>query len=519
MAGVVLVSNGCRGEGGGGKRAKGEEERQNQISILALLIAAIRKSMVSCRMDQGVDEALPALRGMEIGWPTDVRHVAHVTFDRFNGFLGLPVEFELEVPCRVPSASVSVFGVSAESMQCGYDSKGNSVPTILLLMQERLYTQGGLKAEGIFRINPENGQEEHVREQLNRGIVPEDIDVHCLAGLIKAWFRELPDGVLDCLSPAQVLQCNTEEECVELVKLLLPTQAALLNWVVELMADVVEEEEENKMNARNIAMVFAPNMTQMSDPLTALMHAVQVMNFLKTLILKTLREREEATIENYSPYSSSSSSYEEDDDDDDDDEDGDDENYDDDEYEHDMDKSGELRGGMLDDDRDAYSQQEAEESGESGRQFSGDYRVHYSSYVSEDEDNSLKDIEEYFLRQLEWKEEDEDLGEDSISKDGPSGGKAAQLSSLHSNVESSISISESNQGSSSTSCEVDSEASVMKETETEVKTPLNQMEDCKPVEDMETEVKTPLKQMELCKSMEMIGVQEVHAKEFSPLHI
>jgi hypothetical protein len=41
---------------------------------------------------------------MEIGWPTNVRHVAHVTFDRFHGFLGLPSEFEDEMPCRVPSA-------------------------------------------------------------------------------------------------------------------------------------------------------------------------------------------------------------------------------------------------------------------------------------------------------------------------------------------------------------------------------------------------------------------------------
>lgn len=49
---------------------------------------------------------------------------------------------------------------------------------------------------------------------------------------------------------------------MQLVNLLPPTQAALLNWAVELMADVVEEEELNKMNARNIAMVFAPNMTQ-----------------------------------------------------------------------------------------------------------------------------------------------------------------------------------------------------------------------------------------------------------------
>lgn len=121
-----------------------------------------------------------------------------------------------------------------------------------------------LQAEGIFRINPENSQEEIVRNQLNRGMVPDDIDVHCLSGLIKAWFRELPSGVLDGLSPQQVLQCETEEDCVELVKQLKPTEAALLNWAIDLMADVVEEEEFNKMNPRNIAMVFAPNMTQVN---------------------------------------------------------------------------------------------------------------------------------------------------------------------------------------------------------------------------------------------------------------
>lgn len=35
----------------------------------------------------------------------------------------------------------------------------------------------------------------------------------------------------------------------------------------------------------------------MDDPLTALMYAVQVMNFLKTLIVKTLREREDSIVE------------------------------------------------------------------------------------------------------------------------------------------------------------------------------------------------------------------------------
>ncbi|KAE8705797.1 Rho GTPase-activating protein 4 [Hibiscus syriacus] len=269
-----------------------QKQDTDQLSLLALLVTLFRKSLVACK---NIDRR--ELCAMEIGSPTNVRHVAHVTFDRFNGFLGLPVEFEPEVPRRAPSASATVFGVSTESMQLSYDSRGNSVPTIILLMQRRLYARGGLQAEGIFRVNAENSQEEYVREQLNGGVVPEGVDIHCLAGLIKAWFRELPTGVLDSLSSEQVMQCQTEEQCADLARLLAPTESALLDWAINLMADVVQQEHLNKMNARNIAMVFAPNMTQMADPLTALMYAVQVMNFLKTLILRTLREREDSVVD------------------------------------------------------------------------------------------------------------------------------------------------------------------------------------------------------------------------------
>ncbi|KAK3014915.1 hypothetical protein RJ639_009879 [Escallonia herrerae] len=362
----------------GGRRGQGQG---SQFPVLAVLAAALRKSLVTCSVE--TDDA----SSLDIGSPKDVKHLSHVTFDRFNGFLGLPVELEPEVSPKAPSARydqhltvslpvcvlaceftlarlrnwmllksslviyglgtsgvaedaiidesepeckyegkslvnqgrialllktciecfrvlvkctcvahacVSIFGVSAQSMQCSYDQRGNSVPTILLMMQKRLYSEGGLKAEGIFRINAGNSQEEYVRNQLNKGFVPRGIDVHCLAGLIKAWFRELPSGVLDSLTPEQVMHCNTEEECTQLVKSLPPTEDALLDWAINLMADVVQHAHLNKMNARNVAMVFAPNMTQMADPLTALIHAVQVMNFLKTMITKTLREREES---------------------------------------------------------------------------------------------------------------------------------------------------------------------------------------------------------------------------------
>lgn len=112
---------------------------QDQFPILALLGAALRKSLVTCSVER--DD----VANMDIGWPTEVRHVSHVTFDPFNGFLGLPVELQPDVPRKVPSASVSVFGVSPQSMQCSYDHRGNSVPTILLMLQNRLYSESGLR--------------------------------------------------------------------------------------------------------------------------------------------------------------------------------------------------------------------------------------------------------------------------------------------------------------------------------------------------------------------------------------
>ncbi|KAL8115567.1 hypothetical protein AgCh_022173 [Apium graveolens] len=128
----------------------------------------------------------------------------------------------------------------------------------------------------------------YVRDQVKSGhLITEHV-----SSTDQAWFRELPAGLLDTLSPEQVMRCQTEEDCSALLNLLPPTEAALLNWAINLMADVVQQEHLNKMNTRNIAMVFAPNMTQIADPLTALMYAVHVMNFLKALISKTLKERE-----------------------------------------------------------------------------------------------------------------------------------------------------------------------------------------------------------------------------------
>lgn len=84
-----------------GKLKKRSKQEGDQLSVLALLVTLFRKSWTS-----GTGRELS---GMDIGIPTNVRHVSHVTFDRFRGFLGLPVEFEPEVPTRVPSARFILF--------------------------------------------------------------------------------------------------------------------------------------------------------------------------------------------------------------------------------------------------------------------------------------------------------------------------------------------------------------------------------------------------------------------------
>ncbi|CAD5319664.1 unnamed protein product [Arabidopsis thaliana] len=223
---------------------------------------------------------------MDIGRPTNICHVAHVTYDRFDGFLGLPSEFEPDVPKKPPSARVNSVIIRLERELCSYHTHIITKPAI----RSRRFA-----VEGIFRITGDNSEEEFIREELNKGVLPIGIDIHCLAGLIKAWFRELPKGVLDSLPSQQVMQCESEEDFVKVVRLLPQTEASLFNWAINLMADFVEFEVVNKMTSRNVALVFAPNISQMADPLTALMYAVQVMNLLRNLTDKTLRERKIAT--------------------------------------------------------------------------------------------------------------------------------------------------------------------------------------------------------------------------------
>lgn len=111
------------------------QEAGAQLSMVALVLATVRKSLLTCQTAEEVEivegeraRATDKVRekgkgkeikmSMDIGWPTDVEHVAHFTFDRYNGFLGLPEEYEHEVPRPTPSARYFFFPPIRSTHMC-----------------------------------------------------------------------------------------------------------------------------------------------------------------------------------------------------------------------------------------------------------------------------------------------------------------------------------------------------------------------------------------------------------------
>lgn len=116
----------------------------------------------------------------------------------------------------------------------------------------------------------------------------------------------------------------------------------------------------------------------MTDPLTALMHAVQVMNLLKTLITRTLAEREATSSgsEGYSPSHSSNSQTDSDSD-----------------NAQDMEVSCESQG------TDSESGGE-EEEGQQQQQQDEEHLSRRSTQEDENDIGSLSSVEKCFLSQL-----------------------------------------------------------------------------------------------------------------------
>ncbi|CEP02989.1 hypothetical protein PBRA_009207, partial [Plasmodiophora brassicae] len=170
-----------------------------------------------------------------------------------------------------PGVPAPQFGVSLDDCDCVHVGQYGRIPRVLVRLQRCLYEQGGLQAEGIFRVAPDAEAQSRMKVELDGGAAAPTATgpdaPHCLAGLMKVWFRSLPVKLLDPVASfrgAPTLDAVLEQ--------LSASSSALLCWLIDVCAHVVDHQADNKMGSGALAIVWAPNLydPRSTDPMEAL---------------------------------------------------------------------------------------------------------------------------------------------------------------------------------------------------------------------------------------------------------
>jgi hypothetical protein len=157
----------------------------------------------------------------------------------------------------------------------------------------------GLRTEGIFRVPGDSTEMRDLREALNLGAdanveLRKCDNVHSVAGLLKMFFRDLPEPILtfdlydELIAASATLgspSFNTDLTALQRLLQRLPTgHMQLLRHLMLFLARVASHTAESKMNVANTAAVFAPNLVrprvESIEQLTDTVHIVNLVAFM-----------------------------------------------------------------------------------------------------------------------------------------------------------------------------------------------------------------------------------------------
>ncbi|TPX38012.1 hypothetical protein SmJEL517_g00001 [Synchytrium microbalum] len=171
--------------------------------------------------------------------------------------------------------SKACFNVSLEeALEAAHRvDKAAELPAVVFRTIEYLNAKGGLTEEGIYRLSGSSAVIQGLKERFDtEGDVDllgngEFHDVHAISGLLKLWLRELTTPILTKeLQPEflRVIELADKEERLNelynLVRMLPRGNRKLLRALIKHLVQVVENASSNKMNPRNIGIVFAPTL-------------------------------------------------------------------------------------------------------------------------------------------------------------------------------------------------------------------------------------------------------------------
>jgi len=169
------------------------------------------------------------------------------------------------IQAQPPQGNNLLFSVPLSQI---YDDESllvNEIPKPLYYASEALLDW--LKIEGLFRVSGIFGEMNRMKACFEKGEIPDFANVdsrHSIAGLLEMWFRELPEPITTDNLYNDFVACvsngRPEDESIELLKgcieKLPPQNKVVLGYFLRFMNKVAEEEEENKMGAKNLGVVF-----------------------------------------------------------------------------------------------------------------------------------------------------------------------------------------------------------------------------------------------------------------------
>ncbi|XP_036317279.1 rho GTPase-activating protein 23 isoform X2 [Pipistrellus kuhlii] len=172
-------------------------------------------------------------------------------------------------------AAPRAFGIRLE--ECQPATENQHVPLIVAACC-RIVEARGLESTGIYRVPGNNAVVSSLQEQLNRG--PGDInlqderwqDLNVISSLLKSFFRKLPEPLFTDDKYNDFIEANRIEDSRERLKTLRKLIRDLpghyyetLKFLVGHLKTIADHSEKNKMEPRNLALVFGPTLVRTSE--------------------------------------------------------------------------------------------------------------------------------------------------------------------------------------------------------------------------------------------------------------
>ncbi|XP_033127311.1 phosphatidylinositol 3-kinase regulatory subunit alpha-like [Anneissia japonica] len=178
---------------------------------------------------------------------------------------GLPV-CNVSSTVRLRSNSFSKQSIFSKDLCMQFDPETEEAPLVVVKCVQAI-EERGLTAEGLYRTSSPTGTVNQVKKQFNSSPSSVDLDsvqdIHCIAGVLKRYLRELPNPVISHDLYADFIQANSirsEVEKVErlndLVESLSPPHKSTLRYLMAHFVRICQNTQVNKVGPQKLASVF-----------------------------------------------------------------------------------------------------------------------------------------------------------------------------------------------------------------------------------------------------------------------